>query len=1000
MDPFSYISAVRDVVELIALAWRKVQEELKLAKDAERELRKLMEFNGIMGRLLNEAYSKEVTDEQLKPYIKRIWEFFFDSEDAIEDLRRRESKCKGKDPASSLRRHYNKRTFTVESRDIKQMWQDFTADLGITTPTETFNGLTVSHAQPSSSAGHGSSSDAIFDKTDDLVGIEGPMNELVQCLTGESPMPKMIFVHGVQGVGKTSLVAAVLRNENVKSHFEYCVNRQGRKIQLEEAFGHMKKNVGSTANKISWVLVLDDVGRADVFRSLRSHLIENPPSVLVTTRVRSLKSSSPDYLEAQYDLHNFEHVVLSENDSHSLLYRKMKDLQLECDRSPNLKDASDCILRRCRGLPIAILATCRLLQSNNQFNVAATPNAVQWTDWSGRLEEKLLSRGHVVDASGRKITLRLNHLINVRDCLFYLSIFPLDRPIRCSTLTRLWMAEGFIEQEGSQPVQEKAMETLEKLLEHNVIREKRTSYGRVKTGRVHNLLHQIIISKLKDEAFTMIVADPKERLPENVRYLSFHSPMGEIDNGTSFEHLRSLHFFKEVHPPSLKNLLEKVERLKVLDFQRYLTEEEKEYPPPSLNTFPRKILRSKYLTYLSLRGTDIKIIPNEIEDLAYLESLDLKGTLVDELPKGILKLKVLCHLLVSKSNRSWRVDTDPTLAIGSNRSRPVDTDPTLAIGSNRSLEVGVKAPSKLGDLTLLQKLCMIELKAVEGGSQHEREQLLEELEKLTNLQRLGLSMLKSTDTERLCSSIEKLTNLVALRLIAAPEAKIDLSKKDMRQALKRLQRVHLTGCLGTLPEWILRSDILVKLVLKRSQLTIDALQQLGELLSLEHLELEQVFDVTDMKFEVEKFQKLRFLGLDGFDKLESIRVDPGALPALERLFLAQCNSLKTVPPFITHLTKLKCLELCGMPEEFSMAIKVFIEELRKHMKVKFKKMERSSSRGSPTAPNAGRRDPFGASSMHEIVPLKAQLRIVIFVAVALATAILDGQDDCLSTSPA
>ncbi|KAF7851037.1 hypothetical protein BT93_L4693 [Corymbia citriodora subsp. variegata] len=370
----------------------------------------------------------------------------------------------------------------------------------------------------------------------------------------------------------------------------------------------------------------------------------------------------------------------------------------------NLNDASDRILRRCKGLPLVIQATCTLLRNNNQLGGAGVADAVQLTDLSGRLEEEVLSNGHVVYPNGRKITLRTDLLVDVSACLFYLSIFPIDRPIRCNTMMRLWMAEGFIKEE------EKPEVILRKLLEHNVIQEKKTSYGRAKTGRVHNLLHQIIISRSKDQEIGIIVTNSRNRVHANVRYLSFHRDMDNRDHGTSVKQLRSLHVFKTVHPLSLKKLLENAERLKVLHIQKHPTREEKKEPPASLYAFPRKILQSKYLRYLSLRGTNIADIPSDIGNLIYLETLDLRGTLVRKLRKGILKLTALRHLLVSRSNKCWAAHTD------------------LRPATDVDLMLGVKAPSKLGELTSLQKLCMIELKPLKRwGSQSKRKQLLEEL---------------------------------------------------------------------------------------------------------------------------------------------------------------------------------------------------------------------------------------------------------------------------------
>lgn len=920
--------------KLIPLAWEKLQEELKLASDAKQEFDDLKNLIGEIGYILDEAYSKEVIDKQLKPCIRRMRELFYDSEDAIEDFFR---------PVSSLRQLFNNRTFTVASREIRETLNVYAKNLGRTNPLKNFLGLHNNHAQ-SSSPGYMSSSKAFFDNADSLVGIQRPMKRLVQLLTENCSTSKVIFVHGAQGVGKTSLVAAVLRHQSVRRCFKYYVWIEGlrscesgnsteawlltaratmQKLTMEEgenhpghieprkAFESIKEDDDLKANNFSWVLILDDVGRADVFPSVLHHLVGPRPSMLITTQVRTLKSSSENYLRSKYDPLDFEHVLLSENDSRTLFNREMeKTYKDHLLKSRTLEDASARILRRCKGLPLAILATCTLLKRNNQLGGARDADAIQLTDLSGRLEEEVLSNGLVVYPNGGKITLRTNYAVDIRACLFYLSMFPLDRPIRCNTMMRLWIAEGFIKQE------EEERRILQKLLEHSVIWEK--EYGRGKTGRVHNLLHQIIISRSKDEDLVMIVTDRSDIVPANVRYLSFHRDMDNRNHGTSVKQLRSLHVCGTVHQPSLKELLENAERLKVLHIQKHLTREEKKKPPASLYTFPRKILQSKYLRYLSLRGTNVENIPGDIGNLIYLETLDLKGTLVRKLRKGILKLTALRHLLVSRSNRSQAADTD------------------LKLATDIDLMLGVNAPSKLGELTLLQKLCMIELKPVKWWRmQSKRVQLLEELGKLTDLQRLGLSMLESTDAELLCSSIEKLTNLVALRLVAAPGQKIDLSKKNMGQALRRLQRLHLTGCLGTLPKWVLDSDILVKLVLKRSQLTVNALQQLGNLVSLKHLELEQAFDVTDMKFEAEKFKELCILGLDRFDKLASIQVDKEALPTLERLSLARCNSLTGVPEFIIAHQKLKCLVLCDMPKKFDEAVHGN-KEMSAHVEIKFK----------------------------------------------------------------
>lgn len=918
------ISVAGVLLKLIPSAWKYLQEESKLVSSAEKELDNIKVFIEESRDFLEKAYSKEVTDKKLRRSIERVRNFLYDVEDAIEDRQQRESEYHWEGLVPDGDHLLDSRTFTVKLRDTTERLRNYLDNLQKIGSLYAFHQLPTNHVQ-SSSVGHQSSSIAFFEERGALVGIEGPISQLVRWLNEDSLTSKVIFVHGAQGVGKSSLVGAVLRTETMKSRFDYYVwiedlrsyelrkdcpealmkanammwnstkgDNQVDQVELGEAFRQMKNN------NHRWALVLDDVGSARVFESepLRSHTDQAQLSVIITTRISSLESfftTSSDSSGAQpcdarpkppkksYHYHRYKHVFLSSEDSFALFSRKMFP-DGRCP--PQLEEASRSILEKSEGLPLAILATCKHLR-DEQGIVTGTLDGDGWKQLSGKLGEKLLSKVDTGGPIGRMITLRMDYLFNIRACLFYLSIFLLDHPIRCSTMMRLWMAERFIEHD---PIKKKAEETLQKLLDHNVIREQeKTSYGRVNNCRVHNLSHQIIISMSKDEGSAMIVANPEETLPDKVWHLSFHCDMKRDYKGTWVRQLRSLLVFKSVHQKSMKKLLGQAKKLKVLDLQRHFSGE------ASLDSFPEEILHSKYLRYLSLRDTDVTKIKN-IGGLVNLETLDLKGTKVSKLPDDILKLKLLRHLLAYRSNKSPARST--------------------------SRNCGVKAPSAIGDLTSLQNLCMIKLKSSKWWKKPwNKTEFLEKLGKLGNLRRLGISMLRSEDVGLLCSSIEKLTNLVALHLIADENQTLDLSKIDGRKKLECLERVHLTGPLATWPGWILSPTILVKLVLNGSQLNRDQFHYLGELQSLKHMELQQAFEeVSEMTFGASGFQRLCFLGLNKFGNLASINVEDGALPGLERLYLGQCNSLTALPQFIIKPRQLKCLEIYNMPKKFMEAV--------------------------------------------------------------------------------
>ncbi|KAF7852277.1 hypothetical protein BT93_L4571 [Corymbia citriodora subsp. variegata] len=920
---------VSPLLTLVPFLFQKLEKEFEVPADAVKKFQSLKESIGVIERFLKKANSMEVITEDVKASVKRARKFLYVLEDALDDFRGdgNQSMREGGPKKEfmwegfifDLYRHYKRRTFVHEARHILLMVDDYMT-LEKDAIGDALRGLSGNDAQ-SSSAGNLSSSISYSEERDEvLVGIRQSKEELVKLLKRDAGQPKVIFVHGAPGVGKTSLVGAVLRDQGVEHLFKYYVwiedlrscelsaaalmeantkmwdlslaeKENPRDHKLKEVFPLMEKDVPKGK---SWALVMDDASRVDVFKSLQSHINRTLPTVLVTTRIRSLQSSSTRFfksLKAQYVSHELERVLLTKEESRDLFRKNIHG------------EVSDCILEKCYGLPLEILATCDLLNCQRPSATGA-PDCVKWKKLSGRLGEALLSNGYEGGPIRRMRAPRMDPLLDVRACRLYLSIFPINCPIRCSTVMRLWMAEGFIKQEGAQSVQEKAEETLEKLLDqYEILEKEKTSYGRVKICGVPLGRHQQISESIDEELVTIV--DRQERgWPENIWHLSFHRDMDGTYDEAWVQQLRSLIVFKKVHPRSLRNLLGKAKRLKVLDLQSHMIEEEKNNQ--ALNAFRPEIFELKYLRYLSLRGSRINNISEQINKLIYLETLDLRDTFVHALPKK-LKLKALRHLLVS--NRKSVESVQQRCKIIRIWRRCIESPRSMVAYTN--LKLGVKAPSQLRDLTSLQKLCMIEVET------DRREEWLKELGELTNLQKLGLSMLKSTDWEPLWSSIGKLTNLEALHLIGAEKEIIERPQRAEWKAPEYLQRVHLTGRLETLPAWILPRDSLVKLVLKGSQMEEDPLSQLGELPCLKHLEMEQAFHNTEMEFDGGMFEKLRFLGLDNFCKLKSIEVTEEALPSLESLYLARCKELTTVPDFIEQrLRRFKNLEFCEMHEAF------------------------------------------------------------------------------------
>ncbi|KAL7249310.1 hypothetical protein ACSBR1_011461 [Camellia fascicularis] len=248
---------------------------------------------------------------------------------------------------------------------------------------------------------------------------------------------------------------------------------------------------------------------------------------------------------------------------------------------------------------------------------------------------------------------------------------------------------------------------------------------RVGKYRIHDLWREIIVSKLGEQNIMTLADEQSRAWPEKVRCLSINNHWEYLQQSKHFTRLRSLLMFNATDSLSKLSMLassnDGLRLLTVLDLRGAL-----------LETFPNEVLKLLQLKYLSLRETNVKIIPKSIGKLQNLEILDLKQTYVTKLPDDILKLKRLRHILLYRHIQ--------------------DHIPPVRF----KYQCEFKAPTEIGSLSSLHKLCSIETNHDNGTS------LLGEVGKLTQLSKLQIESLKNEDGRVLCSSLEKLSNLRSL----------------------------------------------------------------------------------------------------------------------------------------------------------------------------------------------------------------------------------------------
>ncbi|CAN6701463.1 unnamed protein product [Malus baccata var. baccata] len=845
-----------------------------------------------MTAFLRVADAFEESDEEVKVWVRQVRDIAHDSEDVLDEFTLLHAHDHGKGLYSSIHR------FSCCIKNMKSQYRISAELQGINSRIRKISEVhrRLRHKFNMAEQGSGSStagqtwedhrSDALLLEKTDIVGIDEPIKQVVGWLVTGGSGREVVSVAGMGGLGKTTLAKQVYDAAEVKKYFKvraWITVTQSFKLgellvdmiqQLHKAIrrpvpegtnnmnnNQLKTMIKAFLQKRRYLIVLDNVWDMCGWATLKYALPNNTcgSRVILTTRKADVASTTSK--ESGGRVFNLE--PLPQLESWELLCKKTFQGN-SCP--PHLEEVSKSILRKCEGLPLAIVAVSGVLATKDKSRID------EWDMVGHSLGAEMEGNGKLKDLK-KVLSLSFNDLpFYLKSCFLYLSIFPEDHQIERMRLVRLWMAEGFIEAKQGKTLEDVAEDYLNELLNRSMIQAaETTTEGRVKSFRVHYLFREIISSKIRDQNFVTVAKEQNIPWPNKVRRLSMHTSLQYLQKNMSASQLRSLFMFGVTENPLLQTIFPGGFRLlNVLDLQS-----------SPLNVFPVDVVNLFFLKYLSLKGTRVKTIPRFIGKLQNLETLDLKHSLVTELPVEILKLQHLRHLLV------YRYEFIPNGFLHS--------------------KYGFKVLSNIGALTCLQKLCFIKANQ-DGGA------ILRELGKLIQLRRLGIVHMRKQDGKALCSSIEKLTKLHALSITSVEEDEIiDLQHISSPPLL--LQRLYLRGRLDTLPHWISSLHSLVKLHLKWSRLKDNPLVFLQYLPILLHLELSQVFEGDTLCFEAGGFKKLKHLGIDEFDELRCIEVQVGAMLSVEKLSITHCKSLEKVPSGIEHLNKLKVLELFNMPEK-------------------------------------------------------------------------------------
>ncbi|PUZ50335.1 hypothetical protein GQ55_6G051600 [Panicum hallii var. hallii] len=321
---------------------------------------------------------------------------------------------------------------------------------------------------------------------------------------------------------------------------------------------------------------------------------------------------------------------LSFDDSKRLFFKRAFGSETPC--YPHLEDVPDRILRKCGGLPLAILTVSSML--TNQLTKA---------EWDRVLSAMGSGLANKPDAKKMTSIISLSYFDiphHLRTCLLYLSVFPEDYEIEKQCLINRWIAEGFIHKEEGQTKYEIGDGYFNDLVNRSMIQPVDLKYGQAKACRVHDIILDYIRCKATEENFVTLLNATEHVYTSSdykVRRLFVSNHTEEnvaIWADLMLSHVRSVTIFG----PTVKTSLLPSSALRLLDLGDCWGIE---------NHHLASIETLFHLKYLRISSGSIYKLPEKIGELKYLQTLDVQGTSIEELPSTITKLQRLAHLYVN-----------------------------------------------------------------------------------------------------------------------------------------------------------------------------------------------------------------------------------------------------------------------------------------------------------------------------------------------------------------
>ncbi|KAF7105780.1 hypothetical protein CFC21_106556 [Triticum aestivum] len=501
------------------------------------------------------------------------------------------------------------------------------------------------------------------------------MEEVSNWLMDTQKKLKVVSVVGFGGLGKTTLAKQVydkIREEfdcvafisvSLRPDMRVLLNRLKLKFGINESsndrgLDNINEELRKYLAKKRYLIVVDDLWDQSAWNTISCAFPDNRNGsrVLVTTRVEDVASVACRCdRECIYTM-----KPLNEQNPRMLFSNRVFGAEVVCP--PYLKDVMAKILKKCDGLPLAIITIVSLLATQVR-------SRKHWESIRKSLRAQSAPNPSLKDIKNI-LNLSYTHLpLHLRACFLYLGMYPEDHIIRRDQLVKQWIAEGFVSSLHGPDLEDVGRSYFNELVNRSMIQPSEIEYGEVLCCTVHDMMLDLILSKCVEDNFISVAYNSEDmerllhRCKNMVRRLSLSSmAVGGATYDTAIAarllQVRSL----LLKNPILPLLWFKYLRVLIITMGEEIVD----------LTAVSQLFQLRCLTVSAL--VPMKL-PTKLGELAYLETLDIQvcelhmsiGRIlglpkVDALACSIGKLYNLESLVISSDNH---VECEDSQQLGS-----------------------------------------------------------------------------------------------------------------------------------------------------------------------------------------------------------------------------------------------------------------------------------------------------------------------------------------------